>query len=169
MAEAVAGGAAVSAVNLSEVATVLVRHRQDPAVILAAVREQLKVEPFAADDALAAAGPYPLTSSRGLSLGDRACLALAQRLGVPAVTAEHAWAELGLEIEVRLIRSRSDPPSDSNPSHQRPCRRSTPLRSSESVGSRVTNPSGNGYTVAISSSSSAPLRSCGLRVYSRAS
>lgn len=107
VADWIAGGAATSAVNLSEVATVLVCHRKDPEKILGPVREQLAVEPFTDADALAAARLYPQTTRKGLSLGDRSCLALAQRLGVPAVTAEHVWAELDLGIEVQLIRPRS--------------------------------------------------------------
>ncbi len=107
VADAIAGGAAMSAVNLSEAATVLVRHEQDPEEILAPVRGQLAVEPFTHADALAAAALYPRTAGRGLSLGDRSCLALAQRLGTAAVTAEHAWAELELDIPVQLIRPRN--------------------------------------------------------------
>ena len=107
VADAIAGGAATSAVNLSEVATVLVRQKKDPERILGPVREQLAVEPFTDVDALAAAALYPKTTRKGLSLGDRSCVALAQRLGVPAVTAEHVWTELDLGIEVQLIRPRS--------------------------------------------------------------
>jgi ribonuclease VapC len=107
VADSIAGGAATSTVNLSEVATVLIRHRKDPEEILGPVREQLAVEPFTDADALAAAALFPKTTSKGLSLGDRSCLALAQRLGAPAVTAEYAWAELDLDIEVQLIRPRS--------------------------------------------------------------
>lgn len=107
VADVIAGGAATSAVNLSEVATVLVRHQRDPETILGPVREQLAVEPFTDADALAAAGLYAKTASKGLSLGDRACLALAQRLESPAVTADHAWAELDLDIAVQLIRPRA--------------------------------------------------------------
>ena len=107
VADTIAGGAATSAVNLSEVATVLIRHKKDPQEILDPVREQLAVEPFTDADALAAAALFPKTSTKGLSLGDRSCLALAQRLGAPAVTAEHVWAELELDIEVQLIRPRS--------------------------------------------------------------
>jgi PIN domain nuclease of toxin-antitoxin system len=44
------------------------------------------------------------TRERGLSLGDRACLALAERLGLPVLTADRAWADLDLGIEVVLIR-----------------------------------------------------------------
>lgn len=81
VADLIAGGASTSAVNLSEVETVLVRNRRDPLKILDRVREQLAVEPFTDADALAAAALYPRTAASGLSLGDRACLALAQRLG----------------------------------------------------------------------------------------
>ncbi len=107
VADTIAGGAVTSAVNLSEVATVLIRHKKDPQEILGPVREQLAVEPFTDADALAAAALFPKTIIEGLSLGDRSCLALAQRLGAPAVTAEHVWAELELDIEVQLIRPRS--------------------------------------------------------------
>lgn len=107
VADTIAGGAVTSAVNLSEVATVLIRHKKDPQEILDPVREQLAVEAFTDTDALAAAALFPKTTTKGLSLGDRSCLALAQRLGAPAVTAEHVWAELELDIEVQLIRPRS--------------------------------------------------------------
>ena len=107
VAEVIAGGAATSAVNLSEVATVLVRHQRDPEKILGPVREQLAVEPFTDADALVAAALYPKTASKGLSLGDRACLALAHRLVSTAVTADLAWAELDLDVAVQLIRPRA--------------------------------------------------------------
>lgn len=41
---------------------------------------------------------------RGLSLGDRACLALAEREKLAAVTADRAWRDLQLGVEIRLIR-----------------------------------------------------------------
>lgn len=44
------------------------------------------------------------TRSLGLSLGDRACLALAARLKVAALTADSAWQELNDGVTVRLIR-----------------------------------------------------------------
>ncbi|MGH3902923.1 MAG: PIN domain-containing protein [Pseudonocardiaceae bacterium] len=56
-------------------------------------------------DAEHAAKLYPLTSTRGLSLGDRACLAVAKRLDAMAVTADQAWTELDHGVEVRLIRT----------------------------------------------------------------
>lgn len=104
VADVIADGAATSAVNLSEVATVLVRREQSVEPILGPLRQQLAVEPFTDEDALIAAALYPKTSSKGLSLGDRACLALAQRLGGPAITAEQSWADLKLDVKIQLIR-----------------------------------------------------------------
>jgi PIN domain nuclease of toxin-antitoxin system len=46
----------------------------------------------------------PLTKVLGLSLGDRACLALAQREGLPALTADKSWTKLNIGIEIRVIR-----------------------------------------------------------------
>lgn len=41
---------------------------------------------------------------RSLSLADRACLATAITRGLPVVTADRAWSDLGLEVEVKVIR-----------------------------------------------------------------
>ncbi len=43
-----------------------------------------------------------LSNIKGLSLGDRACLAIADTMGIPAVTADQVWATIG--PKVRLIR-----------------------------------------------------------------
>ncbi|MGB6551513.1 MAG: hypothetical protein WBF24_22115, partial [Xanthobacteraceae bacterium] len=44
------------------------------------------------------------TVKRGLSLGDRACLALAEREGVPALTGDRNWVGAVSGIEIRLFR-----------------------------------------------------------------
>jgi ribonuclease VapC len=46
----------------------------------------------------------PLTRFAGLSLADRACLAVARRLGTSALTADHAWRGLALDIDIHPIR-----------------------------------------------------------------
>ncbi len=97
--------AAISAVNASEVLAKLLRLGASPADATKAVDDlQLVVLPFTLDDARAAARLEPLTRARGLSLGDRACLALAQRCGVPAVTADRSWRIPKLPVRVRVMR-----------------------------------------------------------------
>ena len=44
------------------------------------------------------------TRKAGLSLADRACLALALDLGATAVTADRAWAKVDVGVEVKVIR-----------------------------------------------------------------
>ena len=44
------------------------------------------------------------TLKRGLSLGDRACLSLAEREGVPAITGDRSWVGAVSSVEVRLFR-----------------------------------------------------------------
>lgn len=104
VSDVISAGACVGTVNLGEVATVLVRNDRDPGEILGHLRDQVAVQPFTEADALAVAVLYPRVSGKGLSLGDRACLALAQRLDLPAVSAEHSWNDLPIDIAVRLIR-----------------------------------------------------------------
>ena len=43
-------------------------------------------------------------ANRHLSLGDRACLALAEREGVPALTSDRNWTAAVADVEIRLIR-----------------------------------------------------------------
>ncbi len=45
-----------------------------------------------------------ITRKAGLSLGDRICLALGEQLDLPVLTADRAWAGLGLPLQVHVIR-----------------------------------------------------------------
>jgi PIN domain nuclease of toxin-antitoxin system len=65
---------------------------------------QLTIPPFTDRLATLAGLLVTHTGHRGLSLGDRACLALAIALGLPVVTADRAWAGLDLGVEIRVIR-----------------------------------------------------------------
>ncbi|MGR3249382.1 MAG: type II toxin-antitoxin system VapC family toxin [Paracoccus sp. (in: a-proteobacteria)] len=64
----------------------------------------LDVRPLSAAQAYAIGHLRPTTRTLGLSLGDRACLALAAELGMPALTADQAWASLDIGVAVELIR-----------------------------------------------------------------
>ncbi len=99
-------GATISAVNLSEVAAKLADQGMPEEGITATLREfDLDIRPFDASQARMAGALRTVTRSAGLSLGDRACLALAQSIGAVALTADRAWAELALEgLRVQLIR-----------------------------------------------------------------
>lgn len=44
------------------------------------------------------------TKPFGLSLGDRACLALGMKMNLPVLTADRAWAKLDLGVQVNLLR-----------------------------------------------------------------
>jgi ribonuclease VapC len=63
-----------------------------------------RMVPFDTDLALRSGALRSATAAKGLSLGDRACLALAQRLGLPAITADRAWSEIKIGIAVEVIR-----------------------------------------------------------------
>ena len=102
---AVLSGAMISAVNLSEVVAKLAEVGMPEASIREALDGlALEVMPFDREQAYVAGHLRPLTRSAGLSLGDRACLGLAQRLGLPVVTTDSVWADLGLELDVQVVR-----------------------------------------------------------------
>jgi ribonuclease VapC len=103
--EAGAAAAVVSAVNYAEVVGKLVdRGLPAEAAMTAAGELRLVVVPFDEAAALRAGALRAETRGLGLSLGDRACLTLAEALGLPVLTADRAWAELDLDVEVVLIR-----------------------------------------------------------------
>jgi ribonuclease VapC len=95
----------VSSLILAEVITRLRLSGGMPWQITAAWDDlQLFVEPFDDSRARVAGLIVDKTRAFGLSLADRACLGLALELGLPAVTADRAWREVRLGIEVVLIR-----------------------------------------------------------------
>jgi PIN domain nuclease of toxin-antitoxin system len=109
--EAMTNGAAISVVNWIEVLSKLALDGKDPELASAEitavglVETVVTIEPVTAEDAIEAARLRPLTKDKGLSLADRACLALGRRLSVPVLTADREWADLvGANTTVRLIR-----------------------------------------------------------------
>jgi len=95
----------ISAVNLSEVASKALERGMDENT----VREMLgnldmQEVPFDSESAWACALLRTQTKVLGLSLADRACLALAQARGIAAVTADRSWLQLRPGIQVESIR-----------------------------------------------------------------
>lgn len=95
----------MSAVNLAEFASKCSDQgmmRADVETVLGGF--DIEIVEFDADLALSAGVLRAATRHLGLSLGDRACLALAQKLGVTALTADRAWVGLDLGIVVECVR-----------------------------------------------------------------
>lgn len=98
-------GAHVSAVNWSEV---LLKSLQRDVDIDGMQREFTEVgvifEPFTPEQAETAARLFTRTRNHGLSLADRACLALALDKGLPVLTADRAWGQLKLDVAIEVVR-----------------------------------------------------------------
>jgi ribonuclease VapC len=103
--EAALDDAAMSTVNLSEVLQKAEQHGVDTEGLefdLEALGVRLVDFDVAA--ARTAAELWPATSSVGLLLGDRACLALARSLDGVAVTADGRWSSLDVGVAIDTIR-----------------------------------------------------------------
>jgi PIN domain nuclease of toxin-antitoxin system len=99
------GGSKISAVNWSEV--VQKNAARDVSLIDTqawALATGLQVVDFDREAGEDAAMLYESCSSAGLSLGDRACLALARREGLQALTANRAWSSVDAGVQVVLFK-----------------------------------------------------------------
>jgi ribonuclease VapC len=104
-AAALCSGATISAVNVAEVASRMAEKSVSPQMVEDALDDlTITVVPFDRSDAMTAAALRMPTKHLGLSLGDRACLALAQRLGAAVYTADRRWMEFDTELNIELIR-----------------------------------------------------------------
>jgi ribonuclease VapC len=103
-------GAVIGSINWSETLQKLLGRGIPPEQAHADLTERkildkaLNVIPFTAFDAGETARLAPETAAYGLSLADRACIALAHRLALPALTADRVWKNLSLPLEIQLIR-----------------------------------------------------------------
>ena len=103
--EAALDGALISTVNWAEVLQKSVAHGVD----VGGMDEELEstgvtFEVFTLPQAEIAGKLWTATRRLGLSLGDRACLALGLERSLPVITADRAWKKLRLEIAVDVIR-----------------------------------------------------------------
>ena len=95
----------MSVVNLAEVLQWGVRRGEAIDTLPSSLnRAGLQFVDFDPEQAVQAANLWSIGRSVGLSLGDRACLGLARKLGFPAITAERAWARVDFGVHIRLIR-----------------------------------------------------------------
>jgi PIN domain nuclease of toxin-antitoxin system len=98
-------GAVMSAVNFAEVWTKLHDFELAEAPRVSAVFNLLsRIEPFTVSQARLAADLRSATRHAGLSLGDRACLALALELGTDVYTADRSWSRINIGCPIHLIR-----------------------------------------------------------------
>ena len=108
--EALEHGCAISAANWAETLSKLADAGKGPDEVTTALREQgllnAAIHVLAMDEEAAreVARLRPLTKKAGLSLGDRACLALGHLLRLPVLTTDRVWNDLGLDIDVVVVR-----------------------------------------------------------------
>jgi PIN domain nuclease of toxin-antitoxin system len=103
--EELLGMSAISSVNWSEVT----QKALERGTAVEGLREDLEslgleIVPFTAELAESTAHLRLSTRSAGLSLGDRACLALARDLRCPAITVDRIWKELSIGVDIRVVR-----------------------------------------------------------------
>ena len=99
-------GALLCSVNLAEIFAVLMRRGQTKARVRTIIAlSQVEVVPFDGSLAETCGELVSQTRQNGLSLADCACLALGAREKLAVLTADRAWKELDLGLDIRLIRS----------------------------------------------------------------
>jgi ribonuclease VapC len=94
-----------STVNLAEVHGKLVNRGISPRDAWEATLSPIgEVVPFTAEHARITGSLIAQTRALGLSLGDRACLALGLALKAPVYTADRSWKNLKLGVRIHVIR-----------------------------------------------------------------
>jgi PIN domain nuclease of toxin-antitoxin system len=97
--------ALISSVNLAEVVTRLTLLKMPEGELREAIAVLgLEIAPFDEEQAYQAGLLSILSEPLGLSLGDRACLALALTTSSTALTADRAWQDLNIGVDIKLIR-----------------------------------------------------------------
>ena len=98
---------AISSVNMAEVGSKLIDYGLPPEEFpRIASQLQIDIVDFNTDQSIQSAQIRKSTRSAGLSLGDRACVALTQLIQGCVVTADRAWLDIAdtTQIKVLMIR-----------------------------------------------------------------
>ncbi|HUL11885.1 MAG TPA: type II toxin-antitoxin system VapC family toxin [Methylococcaceae bacterium] len=103
--DAVLSSSRLSTVNWAEVVQKSVARGVD----VRGMREDIEalgvaIEPFTVEQAEIASDLWKETKSFGLSLGDRACLALGLQTGATVLTTDTVWENLKLDLNIRILR-----------------------------------------------------------------
>lgn len=97
--------AVISTVNYAEVVTKLIERSSDPEATAQYLGNmELSVVNYTQAQAFQTGAFRQLTKPAGLSLGDRACLALAAERKAIAVTTDRAWLKVNIGVEVKIVR-----------------------------------------------------------------
>ena len=103
--EAVIHNSLLSVVNEAEAIGVLIQRGETPERALEIAGElPCQIVDLDRDVARRAGSLWRRFKKRRLSLGDRCCLALAEREKLPVLTSDKLWAELPIEVEVRFFK-----------------------------------------------------------------
>lgn len=105
---AISKGAVISTVNWSEVLSKISDKGEDIISFASKIYQEefdwLTVIPMTEPDAVQIAQLRQPTKLLGLSLGDRACLALGMRLKLTVLTADQVWKNLAIGVPIVMIR-----------------------------------------------------------------
>jgi ribonuclease VapC len=95
----------ISSVNLAETLSKMVEYGKPlDAVAYQIERLRIPVIPFDTEQAKLVASMWKSTRVVGLSLGDRACLSLGLKTGLPVLTTERAWLKADIGVSVGVLR-----------------------------------------------------------------
>ena len=104
--EALLGRVVMSSVNVSETAAMLLQSQMSVQEVQDCLLPLIsEIVPFDEEQAFETADLRKKTKAQGLSLGDRACIALGIKRKLPVYTADKLWQDLQWEtLEINLIR-----------------------------------------------------------------
>lgn len=101
-------GSLISSVNMAEVFCHAEIRQASRERVEAGIRVmQLREVPFDRQQAEILAMIYPLTVGSSVGFADRACMALARKHGLTALTGDHDWLKHDAGVEIQLFRQRT--------------------------------------------------------------